>query len=210
LTLFNSEGSALFGPGSEWFWAMAQFLVVVVTLFGIYRQLRAQGATNALARIETLHGRYDSKEMTLAKLQVAIDLRYGEPPSEMNAGMDPIGGFFDILHDQHEGGFMTLKEIDERFGGGAQIWWRLLGPAIRGSRAIESEPGLYEAFEKIEALCGRRALDRGSPRSWILEAPLPVLLDEVIKRTTERLQLLNSVASDAIPEPPASARATAT
>jgi hypothetical protein len=187
---------------------MAQFLVVVVTLFGIYRQLRAQGATNALARIETFDARYQSREMTLAKLQVAFELRYGEPPSEMNTRMALIGNFFDLLHDQHEAGFMTLREIDERFGGGMQIWWRFLRPAIEGSRAVESEPGLYEGFEKIEALCGKRALERGSPRTWILDSPLRVLLDEMIKRWTEQLQLQRDVASDFIPQPPASAPAT--
>jgi hypothetical protein len=33
--LFNLEGSAIFGPGSEWFWSMAQFILVAVTLLGI-------------------------------------------------------------------------------------------------------------------------------------------------------------------------------
>ena len=45
--LINTNGLAIFGPGSEWFWSMAQFVVVVVTLVGIYRQLRAQGGERA-------------------------------------------------------------------------------------------------------------------------------------------------------------------
>ena len=32
MTLINSDGIALIGPGSEWFWTMAQFAAVVVTL----------------------------------------------------------------------------------------------------------------------------------------------------------------------------------
>ena len=32
-----ATGMALIGPGSEWFWTMAQFAAVVVTLVAIYR-----------------------------------------------------------------------------------------------------------------------------------------------------------------------------
>ena len=32
----------IFGPGSEWFWSMLQFVVVGITFYAIYRQLRAQ------------------------------------------------------------------------------------------------------------------------------------------------------------------------
>jgi hypothetical protein len=42
VTLINTDGLALIGPGSEWFWAAAQFVVVVVSLVGIYSQLQAQ------------------------------------------------------------------------------------------------------------------------------------------------------------------------
>ena len=202
MELINTEGSALFGPGSEWFWSMAQFVVVVATLVGIYRQLRAQSASNSLARIESFWDRYTSREMNLAKLNVAIQLRYGDPPTEMNARMDPIAMFFDLLYDQYRAGFMSSKEIDDRFGGGAQIWWRLLRPAIEGSRAIENDPHLYEGFQMIDSLCGQLAAGRGSPRTYFLEAPLPLLLDEMVKRTTEGLELLNDAKSDAIPRPP--------
>ena len=181
---------------------MAQFIVVVATLFGIYRQLKAQSGSNSLARIQAFYDRYTSKEMLLAKLHVAIQLRYGHPVAEMNARMDPIAMFYDLLYDQYRAGFMSAKEIEDRFGGGAQIWWRLLRPAIEGSRAIENEPLLYEGFQKIDALSGQRAQDRGSPRTYFLEAPLPLLLDEMIKRTTEGLELLNDAKSDVIPRPP--------
>lgn len=204
--LINTDGLAIFGPGSEWFWSMAQFIVVVGTLVGIYRQLRAQSGSNSLARIEAFYDRYTSKEMLLAKLNVAIRLRYGDQhgdqPAEMDARMDPIAMFFDILYDQYEAGFMTAKEIEDRFGGGAQVWWRLLRPAIERSRDIESEPLLYDGFQKIDALCGERASKRGSPRTYFLEAPRSELLDEMIKRTTEGLELLNDAKSDVIPRPP--------
>jgi hypothetical protein len=42
VTLINTEGLALIGPGSEWFWTALQFTVLATTFIAIYRQLQAQ------------------------------------------------------------------------------------------------------------------------------------------------------------------------
>ena len=42
MTLINTEGLALFGPGSEWFWTALQFMALATTFVAIYRQLQAQ------------------------------------------------------------------------------------------------------------------------------------------------------------------------
>ena len=42
MTIINTDGLALFGPGSEWFWTALQFTALAVTFYAIYRQLQAQ------------------------------------------------------------------------------------------------------------------------------------------------------------------------
>ena len=42
MTLINTDGLALIGPGSEWFWTALQFAAVAITIVAIYRQLQAQ------------------------------------------------------------------------------------------------------------------------------------------------------------------------
>ena len=42
MRLISTEGLALIGPGSEWFWTALQFIVLTVTFYFIYRQLQAQ------------------------------------------------------------------------------------------------------------------------------------------------------------------------
>jgi len=42
MKLINTDGLALIGPGSEWFWTALQFTALAVTLIAIYRQLRTQ------------------------------------------------------------------------------------------------------------------------------------------------------------------------
>ena len=76
--LINTDGLVLVGPGSEWLWAAAQFVVVIVTMIGLYRQLRQGNAGVAIARIETLQKTWDSRQMTHAKVRACLAMRYGD------------------------------------------------------------------------------------------------------------------------------------
>jgi hypothetical protein len=204
MQLVDLEGTSIFGNGSDWFWAMAQFVVVVISLFGIYRQLQAQGAANALGRIETLHRRYESREMNLAKLSLAIQLRQGRALASMLMRVDTVAGFFETLYELNQAGFMSIREIDARFGGGIQVWWRLLKPTIDEGRRNEQDPQMAVGLERLNDLCDRIARDRGAPRTWITDGPETALVDEMIARTSDALELLNEVETKTIPRlPPA-------
>jgi hypothetical protein len=77
MNLINTSGLALIGPGSEWFWSMAQFVVVTATLVAIYRQLKAQGAANALGKLQFLEDRWNADRMSYARLTTALSLKTG-------------------------------------------------------------------------------------------------------------------------------------
>jgi hypothetical protein len=55
--------SHIFGSGSEWFWTMAQAIIVGITLLFIYFQLKAQHSKNMLDTIAVFDDRWNSKEM---------------------------------------------------------------------------------------------------------------------------------------------------
>ena len=42
MQLINTDGLALIGPGSEWFWIALQFIALAITFMAIYRQLGTQ------------------------------------------------------------------------------------------------------------------------------------------------------------------------
>jgi hypothetical protein len=42
VTLINTDGLALIGPGSEWIWTALQFTALAITFVAIYRQLQGQ------------------------------------------------------------------------------------------------------------------------------------------------------------------------
>lgn len=141
VNLINWQGSAIFGLGSEWFWSMAQFVVVVVTLGGIYRQLRAQGAANALHRIESLQGRYTSERMEYTKLALALDLKCEAMSNRTRALASPLLNFFVDLGNLHEEGYISLVEIDQNWGRPILVWSALLTPVVERQRVIEGRPG---------------------------------------------------------------------
>ena len=85
MKLINTDGLALIGPGSEWFWAMLTMLMLTITFVAIYRQLRAQVTANALQKMQFLLDRYQSDRMTHFRLSAALDIKYGKP----GAGMQP-------------------------------------------------------------------------------------------------------------------------
>ena len=66
--MINLDGLTIVGPGSEWFWSMAQLMLLAVTFVVIYRQLRAQGATNVVQRMDSLAHRWKTGEMTHASV----------------------------------------------------------------------------------------------------------------------------------------------
>jgi hypothetical protein len=201
VNIINLEGSAILGPGSEWFWAMAQLVVVVVTLLAVYRQLQAQGAANAVARADSLFNSFESKQTVLAELQVAMQLRANDSEKLMNQRMVLIAGKFEHLADLHDRRSMTLDDIYDRFGLALQIWWRLLGPVIEATRVSEGEPGYYEGFQRLDRLCSEQARKRGESHAHWLEMPLPKLVEEAVNVYTEKLQLIRDVESDVMPQP---------
>ena len=77
LQLVNLEGSVIFGPGSEWFWSMAQFVLVAVTLIGIYYQLRLARSANAFEQMNSIVDGWESERMTRHSLEVYLALREG-------------------------------------------------------------------------------------------------------------------------------------
>jgi hypothetical protein len=201
MNLVNWQGSAIFGPGSEWFWSMAQFVVVVITLGGIYRQLRAQGSANALHRIESLQGQFASERMDHIKLVLALDLKYQATSTRTFANARPILNFFGNLADLHDDGFISMKEIVDNWGRPLQVWSALLSPVVERQRVIENNPQIYDDREFVAKVREAEA-QRGLPPLDLDQAELAEWLDFIIDQHTANLRLHQEFKSGVIPAPP--------
>jgi hypothetical protein len=181
---------------------MAQFIVVAVTLLGIYRQLHAQASANVLGRLEALGGRWGSRLLALARLRSAISLRYGEPQSGMTHEMNRIADFFTDLENLREEGHITLKEIDANWGTSIQVWMALLHARLEEQRAIDGDPGMYSGLDELAAILKTRRVARGGDALQIDELSAPGWLDAAIAKNTAILELMRIAESDVIPRPP--------
>jgi hypothetical protein len=64
MSLVNTDGLVIFGPGSEWFWTMLQFTALAITFYAIYRQLRTQQRQiDDNAKLLRSHAHYNSLQI---------------------------------------------------------------------------------------------------------------------------------------------------
>lgn len=159
--MVNADGLVLFGAGSEWFWSMLQFVVVAVTLIGIYVQLRQARAANAFAQATAMQQEWYGERLERRRLAIYVALRDGGPDADLTDLAIPIGNFWDGVGGLVRAGHVELAVASEGLGLAARLWWTLLEPAVRTSQA-EFGSGVYEHFEWFAAEAHRFLGVRGS------------------------------------------------
>jgi len=204
VTLVNWNGSTIFGPGSEWFWSMAQFAVVAVTLFAIYRQVRAQGSSNALQRLNALDDKWASDRMLRSRLSLVQAIRAGHSDIASLPMLGIVGNFYEGLGALHRDGHMPTRDVLENWNRRIQFWWAVLAPAIQELRAIDNDPLGLELFEGLNALA--RDYDRRLGQSIDIDgATRASWVDEEVVRTTLLLRMDQESKAGVVPTGPPTA-----
>jgi len=146
--LANWEGSAIFGPGSEWFWSMAQFLLVGVTLIGIYLQLRVARSANAFEQINRLSADWESERTTRYTLEVYRALRSAVAPEDLpEAASSFLINFWENVASLVRAGHVDRKLVYEYMGSRCRWWWTALAADTRRAREVAQDPAVGEHFE---------------------------------------------------------------
>ena len=173
----------IFGPG--WVWSMVGTVLVVVSLYGIYRQLRSAGAANALQRIETLQSQWDSPRMIHAKLETAIHIKAGRHDEAGFARAQPLLDFFVNLDDLEAAGHIGIAEIDHLWGYPIEVFTTLLAPTMDAVR--ERVPGTYRT-EPLIAKLHAYQVRRGEEPLTFDAKELGEILDHAIAFNRARLE----------------------
>lgn len=193
---------SIVGPGSEWFWAAAQFVVVVISLAGIYSQLRAQASSNAFHQLATLHDRWDSEGLTRARLALALDIRFPMQGDHDRPSITPVADFFADIALLLEGGHLKRKDVWLDWNRTVEFWWALLSPEIVRRRTLY--PGDYDEFERLAS--SMREMDRRAGRvNEFGPETTGRMLDDLISGLSARLRLEQEAKAGSIPIPPAAA-----
>jgi len=147
MDLINTNGLVLVGPGSEWFWSMLQFVVVAVTLLGIYYQLRISQSANAFGQLSALVDELQGERLIRKRIGVLLALRDGVAPADIpNSPASAIANYWEKVGVLVRAGHIDRSLIAEGFVA-ADDWWGILGPWVLRVRTEDANPSLWENFE---------------------------------------------------------------
>ena len=141
-------GLVLIGPASEWFWTAFSGVLVAISLWAVFRQLKLQIGQKMRDDIASLEALYSSERFLRYRLQLAIALRDGTPPAQMPEGAcTAIGGFWEEV-----GSFTKGKHFDKRMtakmlGSMAVGVWLHLEPWVLFQRHEYSSEETFSDYE---------------------------------------------------------------
>jgi hypothetical protein len=199
--LVNWSG-ALIGPGSEWFWAMLQFVVVAGTLIGLYRQLRLQSSQQAIEQLGAFDREWRDEQYNHVRLEILLALRSSVDPTHIPEGLAvSIGAFWEKI-----GGLVRAGHIDPELlwsgsGGDCAVWWTTLAPMTRRLRSEVEGPTYLENFEWLAGIMNER-----NQRAGLLptdEAWLATNMERRIRMFQDLIRVQQSLRSVVIASPSA-------
>ncbi len=148
MKLINTDGLALIGPGSEWFWTALTGVVLAVTFLAIYRQLSIARSANAFAQLDRIGNEWDSERMTRHKLEILLALRDGTDAANVPSGAAGyVRDFWDDVGLLVREGHVDRRLVYESFNTPCRSWWAALAPAIRRLRVDAHDPRLSQHHE---------------------------------------------------------------
>ena len=210
MSVLNTEGLSLFGPGSEWFWSMLQFVVVAVTLLGIYSQLRLARSANAFAQLDALDTELRGEQLTRRRLSCLITLRDEGPTADLAEARLPRLRVLGRTGSLARAGHIEASMLREAIGPSCQAWWALLAPSLLREREADGDPTEWAHFEwlagEVDRLGRRQGVKPYLTMEFIFsEINEQITALEIQLRDLERMRSVIVVPAEPLPAttPPA-------
>jgi hypothetical protein len=148
--LINTDGLVLIGPGSEWFWIMAQFVALAVTGFAIIRQLRAQRSAAVFDQMWAWDHEFDEPSMTRHKLALMLAIQGRDPASGFPNANGEAADYFDRVGYLISRGHVYIEDFWNGSREVVAFYWGVLAPYIEREREMRADPTIYRWFEWLE------------------------------------------------------------
>jgi hypothetical protein len=178
----SAEPIVFWGPGSEWFWTMAQFVVVAITLVGIYYQFRLQRAANAFEHLNRIADEWEAEPMLRARLEIARAVAAGDEAPW--GALTLVGNYWEQVASLVRQGHFNERVFAETYGATAATWWGAMAGTTRRFRRDREDPTILENFEWIAERSSAFGAKAGAPRRYeqaaltrIFQAAIPGIVD---------------------------------
>ncbi|MDL2335598.1 MAG: hypothetical protein QFC55_06175 [Chloroflexota bacterium] len=160
--MIAADDLVLIGPGSEWFWVMAQFIALAVTGLAIFRQLRTQRSASVYEQETEMWQEFESPTMIRSKLALMLALKGRDPSAGLPVDTDEVADFFQrIGYLSAQGHFDPETLWSDGSWQVVEFYWGLLEPYIKADRAGSSDPTFYRWFEWLDAQMRRLGTKHG-------------------------------------------------
>jgi hypothetical protein len=128
---------------------MAQFVVVAVTLVGIYYQFRLQRSANAFDQLSRIEDQWNSEPHMRTRLSAARAIKAGN--SAPMASMVAIGNFWEGVATLVRLGHVDPRFVYDALGNSARYWWALMEDETLRYREETESDDLMVHFEWLAA-----------------------------------------------------------
>jgi hypothetical protein len=195
MKLINLDDFVVLGQGSEWLWTMISGLVLAVTFFAIYRQLRVQRDAQAIEQVRTIYREWADERMSRAKLDVLVAIRDGASADATLMAATDVGDFWEGLAYLVRMGNMDRRMVYDSLGPAARIWWGYIAPSAELARVQANDRGIWVDFEWLAGVFAsfdRQAREPATYDAEYLAQRLPGLL-ETNRRAVRTFEELRAV-----------------
>lgn len=201
----NLDDLTFIGSGSEWFWSMAQFVIVAITLVGIYRQVRLAASASAIQQMDAITREWRSEASTRQTVEILRGLQDGVPLSNVPYGAaSSIGDFWEGIGYLVRHGHIDFRLFYDHLGNSAIWWWTVLRPWTLRVRAEASMPNALKDFEWISARVAEHLRREGDVTVYD-EAHIRNTFERRLENDLDRVRLaeqLRAVPSGSLPAAP--------
>lgn len=136
------------GTNSEWFWAFLQVLVIPVTLYFVWRQLRSQNLSNQISLLNEIENTWRSDEMKRYRAHVcssALDCR-------INAEEEAVLWFFEKIGIYCKKGVLDKGIVWEYYSYFATRYYAHFLPSINTMIKEHNDSSYFENFKYLNSI----------------------------------------------------------
>jgi hypothetical protein len=149
------------GPDSSWFWTMVQAIIVLISAFLIYRQLKAQHFGNMLNAMATLDERWSAKDML--KSRMALCSHYGTNDLAIDEQAGRVLDFFEQMGLYLNKRVFTKDVIWEFYSYSIKYYWAVAEPLVMEFRNSTKDDTYYVWFEWLQKIMSEEDKKKGLP-----------------------------------------------
>ena len=148
-TVMNVVASSMcfIGAGSEWFWAMLQFVAILISLFFIWRQLKIQNNTHLVSTLNLLNKDWNSTEMLKHRKETCEKWKTGK--TDFDTGAQAIADFMEDLAIYEKEQVIPTDKMWYSFSWYIGYYWNMFKDEIPKVQNEYKDKTLWSEFPKL-------------------------------------------------------------